>query len=112
MNEMNKSNLITMQSQFKNTVIWNKWAAFTDRQAENRTRWFLVSFVFQAVFCLPVPAALIYYYNAPVLCLAVTVLLFFGNLVAGMCGSGVRTVISLTVISLAANLVMVAYYAL
>lgn len=99
-----------MENQFKNSVAWNRYAAFTDRQTQNRTRWFLVSLVFQAVFCLPLPAALIYYYNAPVLVLAVTVLLFFGNMVAGMCGSGVRTIISLTIISLAANLTMLVYF--
>lgn len=99
-----------MENQLKYNVIWNKWTAFTNRQTESRTRWFLVSFVFQAVFCLPLPAALIYYYNAPVLVLAVTVLLFFGNLVAGMCGSGVRTVITLAIISLGANLGMLAYF--
>ena len=101
-----------MSTQIKTNSLWSQWIAFTDKQAKNRTQWFVISFVFQAVFCLPLPAALIYYYGASPLCLGVTVLLFFINLTAGFCGAGIRSILSLSIVSLSANLVMMLYYAL
>lgn len=101
-----------MQNQLKNNVAWTKWIAFTDKHEKNRMQWFVIFFVFQAVFCLPLPAALVYYYDATPLCLGVTILLFFINLTAGFCGAGIRSILSLVVISLAANLLMLAYYML
>lgn len=101
-----------MQTQLKNNVTWNKWKAYTDKHEKERTQWFVISFVFQAVFCLPLPAVLIYYFGASPLCLGVTILLFFINLTAGFCGARIRSILSLTIISLAVNLLMLAFYAL
>ncbi|HWZ35972.1 MAG TPA: hypothetical protein VNW51_07405 [Mucilaginibacter sp.] len=101
-----------MQNQLKNNAAWSRWTAFTQRHEKERMQWFVISFVFQAVFCLPLPAALVYYYGASSLCLGVTILLFFINLTAGFCGAGIRTILSLTVISLAINLLMLTFYVL
>ncbi|MGN6396727.1 MAG: hypothetical protein ACTHMI_14245 [Mucilaginibacter sp.] len=101
-----------MQNQIKNSIIWNKWTEFTEKHEKDRMQWFVISFVFQAVFCLPLPAALVYYYGASPLCLGVTILLFFINLTAGFCGAGIRSILLLTVISLGINLLMLAYYTL
>ena len=101
-----------MQNQLKNNAAWNRWTAFTERHEKERMQWFVISFVFQAVFCLPLPAALVYYYGASPLCLGVTILLFFINLTAGFCGAGIRTILSLTVISLVINILMLAFYIL
>ena len=99
-----------MENQLKSSITLNKWAAFTDGQVKNRTLWYMASLVFQGVLCLPVPAALIFYYHAPVLCLAITVILFFANMVVGMCGSGIRTVIFFVLCSVAVNFGMLMYY--
>ncbi|MFI5159802.1 MAG: hypothetical protein ACHQHN_00925 [Sphingobacteriales bacterium] len=101
-----------MQTLLKNNAAWNKFTAFTHKHEKERMQWFVISFVFQAVVCLPLPAVLIYYYDASPLCLGVTVLLFFINLTAGFCGAKIRTIISLTTISLAANLIMLVSYML
>jgi len=101
-----------MQNQLKNNVAWSRWTAFTEKHEKDRMQWFVIAFIFQAVFCLPLPATLIYYYNASPLCLVVTILLFFINLTAGFCGAGIRAILSLTIISLAINLLMLAYYVL
>ena len=101
-----------MQNQLKSNVAWNRWTAFTKNHEKDRMQWFVIAFIVQAVFCLPLPAALIYYYNASPLCLVVTVLLFFVNLTAGFCGARIRSILSLTIISLAVNLLMLAFYAL
>jgi hypothetical protein len=101
-----------MQTPLKNNATWNRFIAFLDKHEKERTQWFVISFVFQAVVCLPLPAVLIYYYNASALCLGVTVLLFFINLAAGFTGAKIRTIITLTVISLAANLLMLVSYML
>jgi len=99
-----------MQTQLKNNAVWNKFTAFTEKHEKERTQWFVISFVFQAVFFLPLPAALIYYFAASPLCLGVTILLFFINLTAGFCGAKIRSIILLTAVSLAANMTMLIYF--
>ncbi len=99
-----------MENQLNNNFAWNRWTAFTKKHERDRMQWFVISFIFQAVLCLPIPAVLIFYYAASPLCLGVTILLFFFNLTAGFNGAGIRTIISLTLISLGANLLMVAFY--
>jgi len=101
-----------MQNQLKNNATWSRWTAFTKRHEKERMQWFVISFIFQAVFCLPLPAVLVFYYGASPFCLGVTILLFFINLTAGFCGAGIRSILSLTFISLAINLLMLAYFVL
>lgn len=83
-----------------------KFNIFCDSQAGNRTAWFLFALVFQGVFFLPLPAVLIYYYGAPVAVLALTLGLFFANIIAGMGGAGIRTLLGFFAASLVANLLM------
>lgn len=77
-----------------------------ESQSESKTFWFLVSLVVQGVFFLPEPAVLIYYYHAPVLVLAITLTLFFANIIAGMGGAGIKTLLSLFASSIAIHLLM------
>ncbi|MGF7080233.1 hypothetical protein [Mucilaginibacter sp. UYCu711] len=91
---------------------WAKWLKLTDGQAERKTLWFMVSLIFQGVLFLPLPAVLIYYFNAPTLILAVTLSLFFANIITGMSGSGIRTILNLFAVSFLAHLIMLAIFAL
>jgi hypothetical protein len=99
-------------AQKSDTTLWNKWLMIADSQAPNKTMWFLVSLVAQGVLFLPIPAALMYYYNAPIIVLAVTMVLFFANIIAGMGGSGIRTVLAFFAISVLLHLVMLAVFIL
>jgi len=89
-----------------------KWNLFMESQTDRKTLWFLVSLVFQGVFLLPVPAALIYFCNAPVLVLGITLGLFFANIIAGMGGAGIKTLLSLFAGSIIIHLLMVALFIL
>lgn len=89
-----------------------KWNTFMESQSERKTLWFLISLVFQGVFLLPLPAALIYYFNASVLVLAVTLTLFFANIIAGMGGAGIRTLLWLFAASIVVHLLMLAVFIL
>ncbi|MFA6083962.1 hypothetical protein [Mucilaginibacter sp.] len=84
----------------------NKWTAFMENQSKSKTVWFMVSLVVQGVFFLPEPAVLIYYYNAPVAVLAVTLTLFFANIIAGMGGAGIKTLLWLFASSILIHLLM------
>ena len=95
-----------------NSNLWTKWLWLADRQSKNQTLWFLLSLVGQGVFFLPVPALLIYYYNAPIVVLVITLFLFFSNIIAGMGGSGIRTTLTLFAVSVLIHLLMLAVYIL
>ena len=77
-----------------------------ESQSGNKTFWFLLSMVFQGVFFLPLPALLIYYFNAPILILIITLGLFFANVIAGMGGAGIKTLLRLFVVSIAIQLLI------
>ncbi|SDP97062.1 hypothetical protein SAMN05428975_4396 [Mucilaginibacter sp. OK268] len=85
----------------------SKWTAFMESQSENKTLWFLLSLVVQGVFFLPVPAVLIYYDDAPILVLTVTLALFFANIIAGMGGAGIKTLLRLFAASIIVHALMV-----
>jgi hypothetical protein len=57
-----------------------------------------------------VPAILMYFYNAPVIVLIVTLSLFFGNIISGMGGAGTRVLLGLFVASIVIHIVMVAIF--
>lgn len=97
-------------SQAQSISVWGKWTRFADTQAPRKTFWFLISLVSQGVFFLPVPALLIYYFNAPIVVLAVTLILFFLNFIAGMGGSNIRTTLGLFVTSILIHLLMLFIY--
>ena len=84
----------------------SKWTAFMESQAESKTLWFLVSLVVQGVLFLPVPAVLVYFFNAPVLVLPVTLTLFFANIIAGMGGAGIKTLLWLFAASIVIHFLM------
>ncbi|MES2265136.1 MAG: hypothetical protein V4520_00155 [Bacteroidota bacterium] len=88
-------------------TLLGKWNTFMNNQAERITLWFLVSLVFQGVFFLPIPAVLIYYAGAPVAVLAITLTLFFANIIAGMGGAGIKTLLWLFASSIAIHLLMI-----
>ncbi|MBE9668545.1 hypothetical protein [Mucilaginibacter boryungensis] len=94
-----------------NTFI-DKWNQFMESQADRITLWFLVSLVFQGVFFLPVPAALIYYAGAPIAVLFITLTLFFANIIAGMGGAGIKTLLWLFASSVAIHLLMILAFVL
>lgn len=95
-----------------NNTLIGKWNALMESQAERITLWFLVSLLFQGVLILPVPAALIYYANAPVAVLAITLTLFFANIIAGMGGAGIKTLLWLFASSVAIHLLMILAFVL
>ena len=91
----------------ENLGLWNKFMAFADSQTNNRTLWFFITLMFHGVLLLALPAVLIYYFNASVLTLAVTLGCFFANFIANMCGSGVRVTIPFFFASVIINVVMI-----
>lgn len=93
-----------------NVSTWNRFIDFADGQAKNRTAWFLLSLLFQGVLLLPVPAALMYYYDAPIYVLAITMIFFFANIIAGMGGSSIRVLITLFGVSILVHLLMIAAF--
>jgi len=99
-------------TQAQQKTLLAKWNLLMEGQADRKTLWFLVSLVFQGVFLLPVPAALIYYFNAPVLVLVVTLTLFFANIIAGMGGAGIKTLLWLFASSIIIHLLMITIFIL
>ncbi|MDR6942762.1 hypothetical protein [Mucilaginibacter pocheonensis] len=99
-------------TQAQQKTLLAKWNLLMEGQADRKTLWFLVSLVFQGVFLLPVPAALIYYFDAPVLVLVVTLTLFFANIIAGMGGAGIKTLLWLFASSIIIHLLMITIFIL
>ncbi|RWY53768.1 hypothetical protein [Mucilaginibacter gilvus] len=92
------------------TGLWSKWNAFADAQADSKTLWFIVSLIAQGVLFLPVPAALIYYFNAPLAVLAVTLGLYFANIISGMGGAGIRVMLLFFLASVFIHFLMIAVF--
>ena len=90
----------------------NKLMAFADSQAPNRTGWFMFSLLSQGVLFLPIPAFLLYYYAAPIFILAITLVLFFANIIAGMGGSSIRTLLGLFAFSVLVHITMLLVFIL
>jgi hypothetical protein len=80
--------------------LWEKFTAFADRQQERKVIWFFLALTVQGIFFLPMPAVLMYYYNAPIVVLLITMFCFFTNIIAYMGGAGIRTVLLLSVASI------------
>jgi hypothetical protein len=91
---------------------WNKCLAVIDNQVSNITMWYIVSMIAQGILFLPVPAALIFYFNAPLFILPITLVLFFGNIIAGMGGAGIRVILALFISSVIIHLSLLAFYIL
>ena len=88
--------------------LWAKWNAFADQQTNSKTLWFIVSLIAQGVLFLPVPAALIYYFQAPLVVLAVTLGLYFANIISGMGGAGIRVTLLFFLASVIIHVLMIA----
>jgi hypothetical protein len=93
-------------------TLWNKALVMADSQAKYRTFWYIFSLIVQGVLFLPVPAVLLYYYNAPMLCLVITLSLFFANIILGMGGSSVRVLILCFALSIVLHLAMLGFFIL
>ena len=93
-----------------NSSVWVKLMAIADTQTKSKTGWFMVSLIVQGIFFLPLPAALIFYFGAPVSLLFITLGLFFANIITGMSGSGIRTTLTLFALSVLVHLVMLGIY--
>lgn len=84
-----------------------KFNEFADGQKHMHALWWFVNLMVHGTLVLAVPAVLIYYYNAPVIVLAVTTTCFFTTFVANMCGSGIRTTLATFFLSLLIHIVMI-----
>jgi hypothetical protein len=102
----------TAKAQKNTTTIFTKWLAIIDGQADSKTMWFMISLIVQGVLFLPIPAVVTYYFNAPVMVLAITLPLFFANIVMGMSGAGIRTILGLFIISVVIHILMLAVFIL
>ena len=93
-------------------TLWGRFMNFTEAQSTSHTLWFFITLMVHGVLVLPVPAVLIYYFNAPVWVLGVTMTCFFANIIANMGGSGIKTTITLFLGSLLIHLVMILAFVL
>ena len=82
-------------------TLWSKYLSFADGQTENRLGWFLVSIILHATVLVPLTFILVYSLNGYVIpCLAVSMIIFFANIVANMSGAVTRYTIFLFGLSL------------
>lgn len=81
--------------------LWSKYLNFADTQQPNHLGWFLVSIVLHATILVPLTFVLVYSLDGYVIpCLAVSMLVFFANIVANMSSAGTRITIGLFYVSL------------
>ncbi|MBS1533307.1 MAG: hypothetical protein JSU01_23615 [Bacteroidetes bacterium] len=80
--------------------LWKRFTAFANRQKPRKAFWFFAALTVQGIFFLPLPAFLVYYYNASISVLLITMSCFFTNIIAYMGGAGIRTVILLSALSI------------
>lgn len=90
----------------QNFNVWKVFAAFADSQKEKKTMWYFISLLVQGVFFLPLPAFLIYYFNAPIIVLGVSLCCFFTSIIACMGGAGIRGVLLLSMASIVVQIIM------
>ena len=88
------------------TSLLAQFNAFADRQHERKTMWYFLGLVVQGVFFLPLPAFLMYYYNAPIIVLLITLTCFFTSIIACMGGAGIRSVLLLSAASIFIQVIM------
>ncbi len=89
---------------------WKAYWKFVDKQANYKTMWWFINLVVHANLVLAVPAVLVYYYDASVLLVDLTVGGFFANLVANMGGYGIRVTLTAFFASLLINFSLLIYY--
>lgn len=86
--------------------LWTKFNAFADSQHERKTMWYFLALIVQGIFFLPLPALLMYYYNAPIIVLVITLTCFFTSIIACMGGAGIRSVLFLSAASILIQVLM------
>ncbi|MVN91448.1 hypothetical protein [Mucilaginibacter aquatilis] len=89
---------------------WKAYLKFLDNQESYKTMWWFINLVVHANLVLAVPAVLVYYYNASVLLVGLTVGGFFANLVANMGGFGIRVTLTAFFASLLVNFGLLTFY--
>ncbi|MGN6641276.1 MAG: hypothetical protein ACTHJ8_20365 [Mucilaginibacter sp.] len=111
--ELNPSvNLATEEVAPVRYSAYKRFLKYAETQTEKRAVWFLLSILGPGVLFLPLPAFLMYYYDAPIWTLATTLVLFFASVVTGMAGSKTSVVIFLLGLSIAVHLGMIAAFVL
>lgn len=90
-----------------NFNLWAKFMAYADSQKPNKTLWFFITLIGQGVLFLPIPAVLMYYYDANIAVLAITMVCFFTTIIANMGGEGIRTTLTLLAASVLIHITMV-----
>ncbi|WP_345949550.1 hypothetical protein ABDD95_22155 [Mucilaginibacter sp. PAMB04274] len=93
----------TINTQFN---LWAKFTDFADSQKNNHVLWFFIVLMVHGVFFLPLPAVLMYYFDAPAGVLAITMICFFTNLIATMGGAGIRTALTVFAVSIVLHVLM------
>ncbi|GAB2700414.1 hypothetical protein GCM10027037_26480 [Mucilaginibacter koreensis] len=88
--------------------LWTKFTNFADSQKGAQAVWFFLILLVHGVFFLPLPAVLMYYFDAPIMVLAVTMVTFFANLICTMGGAGMRTALLFFMASIVIHLLMAA----
>jgi len=83
--------------------VYHRYLDYLDSQAKNHLLWFFLALMIHGVFFLASPAILIWFYDAPILVIAITILTFFTNLVANMGGAGIRTTLTIFFLGLIIN---------
>ncbi len=82
----------------------DRFNTFADGQKQHKTILFFLALAVQGIFFLPLPAILSFYYDAPGTIIFITMACFFTNIIAFMGGAGIRTVLLLSIISIAIQL--------
>ena len=79
----------------------NRYFQFADGQQKNHLGWFLVSILLHATLLVPLTFVAVYYLGGYVVpCLAVSMSIFFANIVSNMSGMTTRTTIFIFGLSL------------
>lgn len=107
MQTLNTTSAWATHPESNNLNLWAKYLAYADSQKNNRTLWFFISLMVHGVVFLPVPAVLMFYYNASIMVLITTMVCFFANFIANMGGAGIRTTLFLFAASIAIHLIMI-----
>lgn len=81
--------------------LWTKYLNFADSQKPNHLGWFLVSIIIHSTILVPLTFILVYSLGGYVLpCLAVSMVMFFANIVANMSSASTRFTIFIFGLSL------------
>ena len=100
----------TTQKHKSDVNIYSRLMASADINARNMTPLFTISLIVQCVLFLPLVLVLMFYYNTPVSILAITLTLFFANIIKCIGGSGHRSIISIFAVVLIDLIMLVLFF--